>query len=62
MAYSEAQKRAVKKYNAAHYDKISLRVKAGEKAKLAAYAEARGESLNAIIVKAIEAMIENECE
>ena len=51
---SEAQKRAVAKYNAANYDRIELRVKAGRKDEIKAHAEARGESLNDFINKAIE--------
>lgn len=57
MAISEAQRKAVAKYNAANYDRIELRVPKGNKAKLQAHAESCGESLNAFINRAIDAAI-----
>lgn len=51
---SEAQKRAVAKYNAANYERIELRVKAGRKAEIKAHAESRGETVNEFINRAIE--------
>lgn len=57
MSISEAQRRAVAKYNAKSYDRIELKVKKGEKDKLKFYAKEHGESLNAFINRAIyEAM------
>ena len=54
---SEAQRRAVAKYNAANYDRVELRLDKGRKEAVKAHAEARGESLNAFINRAIlEAM------
>ena len=38
MAYSEAQKKAVKKYNEKAYDEIKLRVKKGQKQIIQEYA------------------------
>lgn len=54
MALTEAQKRAVAKYNAANYERIELRVPRGKKAELQEYAQAHGESLNAFINRAID--------
>lgn len=51
---SEAQKRAVAKYNAANYERIELRVKVGRKAEIKAHAESRGETVNEFINRAIE--------
>lgn len=54
---SEAQRRAVAKYNAANYDRVELRLDKGRKEAVKAHAEAQGESLNAFINRAIlEAM------
>ena len=49
MAYSEAQKRATMKYNAAAYDRIELRVPKGRKADVEAHAKAKGESINGLV-------------
>ena len=43
MALTEAQKRAVKKYNAKAYDEIKIRVKRGQKQVLKDIAEEHGE-------------------
>lgn len=54
---TEAQRRAVAKYNAKSYDRIELKVRKGEKDKIKLYAQEHGESLNAFINRAIyEAM------
>ena len=50
---SEAQRRAVAKYNAANYDRVELRLDKGRKETVKAHAEAQGESLNAFINRAI---------
>ncbi len=60
MALTEAQKRAVAKYNAANYERIELRVPRGKKAELQEYAQAHGESLNAFINRAIDEAMERE--
>ena len=49
MAYSESQKRAVKKYNEKAYDEIKVRVKSGGKKIIQEYAEANGETVNGLI-------------
>ena len=41
MAYSEAQKKAVKKYNEKAYDEIKVRVKKGNKKIIQDYAKAK---------------------
>ncbi|MDY6041281.1 MAG: hypothetical protein SPI81_05120 [Candidatus Faecousia sp.] len=53
MAISDAQRRAVAKYNAANYDRVELRLEKGKKEITKAHAEAQGESLNAFINRAI---------
>lgn len=55
MPLSEAQKRAVKKYNSKAYDEIKARVKKGQKQVLQAIAEQQGESLNGYIKNAVKA-------
>ena len=50
---SEAQKKAVAKYNTANYTQIAFRVFKGEKDSIVAHAAGRGESLNAFINRAI---------
>ena len=57
---SDAQRRAVAKFNAARYDQIQIRVDKGEKATIAAFAESRGESLNAFINRAITETMQRE--
>lgn len=55
--YTEAQKRASERYQRERVEDIRVRVPIGEKAKIQAAAAARGESLNAFIVRTIrEAM------
>jgi uncharacterized protein (DUF1778 family) len=57
MPVSQAQQRAVAKYNAANYDTYLLRLKKGQKDEIAAFAEKAGLSLNGFILSAItEAM------
>ena len=51
---AKAQTRASNKYAAKAYDRIALQVKKGEKDKITAHAEQRGESLNGFINRAIE--------
>jgi len=50
---SEAQRRAVAKYNAENYDRVELRLEKGKKAIAKAHADTQGESLNAFINRAI---------
>ena len=51
---SDAQRRAVAKYNAANYERVELRLKKGKKEIVKAYAEAHGESLNEFVNSAID--------
>ena len=59
---SEAQRRAVAKYNAANYDRVELRLDKGRKDTVKAHAETQGESLNAFINRAINETIERDNE
>jgi len=54
MTISNAQKRAVAKYNAKAYDRIELKVLKGKKDEIKAHAEKQGESLNGFINRAID--------
>ena len=53
MPASKAQQRAVSKYMKENYDEIKVRVDKGQKEIIKAHAEARGESVNAFIGRAI---------
>lgn len=57
---SEAQKKAVAKYNAKNYDQIQIRVIKGEKERITAHAEMNGESINAFINRAIQNQMERD--
>ena len=57
---SDAQRRAVAKYNAANYDRVELRVEKGTKDSIKAHAEARGETLNGFINRAIAEALERD--
>lgn len=58
MAYSEAQKRASRKYNEKAYDQLSIRVPKGKRAEYTALAESRGLSL----AKLITGLLDEELE
>lgn len=60
MPISEAQRRAVAKYNAANYERIELRVEKGKKESIKAFAESRGATLNSFINQAIEKAMERD--
>ena len=60
MTITDAQKRAVAKYNAAAYDTILVRVKKGQKDAIQTHAEAQGESVNAFINRAIDEAMERD--
>jgi len=60
VAYSEAQKRANRKYNEKAYDRIELKVTKGKKADLQTYAKKKGESLNGFVNRAIDETIERD--
>ena len=54
MAVSKANQRAVAKYTKSHYDDIKVRVDKGEREKIQAHAQSRGESTNIFIKRAIK--------
>lgn len=54
MAYSEAQKRASRKYNEENYDRLSIYLKHGSKDKLKAAAEMQGISVNKLIENSLK--------
>lgn len=60
MAISEAQRRAVAKYNAANYERVELRLKKGKKDTVKTHADNYGESLNEFINRAIDCQIERD--
>lgn len=62
MAISEAQRRAVAKYNAANYDRLELRVPKGRKEEIQAHAESHSESVNGFINRAITEAMEREAK
>ena len=53
MAISKAQQRATANYVKKAYDRIEVKVTKGKKETIQAHAEAKGESLNAFINRAI---------
>ena len=57
---SDAQRRAVAKYNAANYDRVELRLDKGRKETVKAHADTQGESLNAFINRAILETMERD--
>lgn len=52
--YSEAQNKSTQKYIAKAYDQISVRIPKGKREEYKAHAEAKGKSLNQLIVELIE--------
>lgn len=59
MPYSEAQKKATRKYMEKTYDRLELQLKKGTKEKYRNQAEAHGMSLNAYIISLLETDAEN---
>ena len=55
--YSEAQKRAVAKYNAKTYDEIKTRVPKGAKSIISDYAVSQGKSTNGLVNELLKAEI-----
>ena len=55
-----AQTRAKNKYNAKTYDSLRIVVKKGRKGIIKAHAEARGESINGFVSRAIDETIERD--
>lgn len=60
MPVSKAQQKAVNKYMAANYDRINLTVPKGKKDTIQAHAEARSESVNGFINRAISETMERD--
>lgn len=58
MPVSKAQQRAVDKYVKENYDRIEVKVPKGQKEIIRAHAEARGESVNGFIGRAIDNQME----
>lgn len=55
--YSEAQKKAVAKYNAKTYDEIKIRVLKGSKAIIKQYTDKEGKSINGLVNELLEGKI-----
>lgn len=62
MAYSEAQKKAVKKYNEKAYDEIKVRVKKGNKEIIQKHADSKNVTVNKLINSLLEKEIPEICE
>lgn len=54
MPYSDAQNKATQKYSKKAYDQIKVVVKKGEREKYKQHAEAKGMSLNQLIIKLLD--------
>ena len=62
MAYSKAQKEAVKKYNEKSYDEIKLRVKKGNKEIIQKHAKSKNETVNIMLNRLLENEIPSMCK
>ena len=62
MPYSEAQKRASRKYKEKAYDRLEISVPKGRKDEIKAFAEREGESLNGYVVRAVDWRMEYDEE
>ncbi len=62
MAYSKAQKEAVKKYNEKSYDEIKLRVKKGNKEIIQKHAKSKNETVNRMLNRLLENEIPSMCK
>ncbi len=60
MAVSKAQQKAVNKYVRENYDKLLLTMPKGQKEVIKAHAEARSESVNGFINRAISETMERD--
>ena len=54
MSYSKAQGKAVNKYIAKNYDQIIVRIPKGKREIYKEHAEAKGKSLNALIIELLD--------
>ena len=57
MSRSEAENRAIKKYEKEKSDRFLIRIPKGEKERIAEHARAQGESANAFIYRAVNETI-----
>ena len=60
MPVSRAQQEPTARYEAKVYDKVLVRLPKGHKAEIQAHAEARGESVNGFIGRAIDETMERD--
>ena len=60
MAVSKAQQKAVNKYVRDNYDRVNVNMAPGQKETVKAHAEARGESVNAFINRAVLETMERD--
>jgi len=60
MAVSKANQRAVNKYKKNNYDRIEITVPKGQRELFRTHAQARGESVNAFINRAIQEAMERD--
>ncbi len=60
MPATKAQQKAVSKYMKENYDVYQIRMPKGRKAEIKAHAEARGESVNGFIGRAINETMERD--
>ena len=58
--YTEAQKKSAQKWDAANLDRVSVAMPKGKKDIIKAHAEARSESVNGFINRAIDEAIESD--
>ena len=58
--YTEAQKKSAQKWDAANLDRVSVAMPKGKKDIIKAHAEARSESVNSFINRAIDEAIERD--
>lgn len=58
--YTDAQKKAIKKYLHDSVDDLRIRVPKGQKDIIKSYAEAHGESLNGFVVRAVNEAMERD--
>ena len=60
MAVSKAQQKAVNKYVRDNYDRVNVNMPKGQKETVKPHAEARGESVNAFINRAVLETMERD--
>ena len=60
MSASEAQLRAIKKYQTEKVEDIRIRVPKGQKDIIKAHASQQGESLNAFVIRAIDETMQRD--